>query len=101
MDTRLFAAAVVALIPLTGMAGQDARNPAPDPRATTTDPATPSTSGTASFQSLDANKDGRISMAEASVDPKLVEEFSTADKNGDGYLDSNEYAVAINAPPQQ
>jgi hypothetical protein len=101
MNTRLLAAAVAVLIPVAGFAAQDARNPAPDPRTRTTDPTTPATSGSASFQALDANKDGRISMAEASVDAKLVEEFSTADKNGDGYLDANEYAVAVNSPPQQ
>lgn len=108
MNTRLFAATAALLIPLAGLAAQDARYPDPeprtrstDPRTRTTDPATPVTSGSASFEALDANKDGRISMAEASVDPKLVEEFSTADKNGDGYLDSNEYAVAIRTPPQQ
>ena len=30
-------------------------------------------------------------MPEASADPKFVEGFSTADKNGDGYLDSSEF----------
>jgi hypothetical protein len=30
-------------------------------------------------------------MPEASADPKLVESFSSADKNGDGYLDNAEY----------
>ena len=44
-----------------------------------------------SFDSLDTNKDGRISMPEASADPSLVESFSSADKNGDGYLDNAEY----------
>jgi hypothetical protein len=44
-----------------------------------------------SFDTLDSNKDGRISMPEASADPKLVESFSTADKNGDGYLDNSEF----------
>lgn len=48
----------------------------------------------ASFDSLDANKDGRISLPEASADPQLVENFSKADKNGDGYLDQSEFAVA-------
>ncbi len=57
-------------------------------------PATPTSQG-GSFDTLDANKDGRISMPEASADPKLVEIFSTADKNGDGYLDAAEYANAI------
>ena len=32
----------------------------------------------------------RISQAEAAGDPQLV--FVTADKNGDGYLDSSEYS---------
>jgi hypothetical protein len=30
-------------------------------------------------------------MPEASADPRLVETFSTADKNGDGYLDNSEF----------
>jgi EF hand len=77
---KLFAAALVALLPLAGIAAEGSK----------TQPATPAgQSGT--FDSLDANKDGRISLPEASADPKLVEGFSTADKNGDGYLDSDEY----------
>src|SRR3954469_164338 len=88
MKTRLLATVVI-LIPLAGLAADN------------TDPGTPPNGGTASFEALDANKDGRISMPEASVDPKLVEEFSTADKDGDGYLDSSEYANAVDAPPQQ
>jgi hypothetical protein len=42
-----------------------------------------------SFDTLDANKDGRISQAEAAVDANLV--FSGADANGDGYLDKSEW----------
>ena len=41
------------------------------------------------FDKLDTNRDGRISQAEASVDANLV--FSTADINGDGYLDKTEW----------
>jgi Ca2+-binding EF-hand superfamily protein len=41
------------------------------------------------FNALDKDRDGRISPAEAMKDTKIV--FSTADKNGDGYLDSDEY----------
>jgi hypothetical protein len=81
MKTQLLAATVVALIPLVGFAGEG-NKPA--------DPATPA-GQSGSFDTLDANKDGRISMPEASADPKLVEGFSTADKNGDGYLDNSEY----------
>ena len=42
-----------------------------------------------SFDTLDANRDGRISQAEASVDANLV--FTSADKNSDGYLDKGEW----------
>jgi Ca2+-binding EF-hand superfamily protein len=79
MKKTLTAAAVVALIPLVGVAAEGQKQPA--------NPAGQS----GSFDTLDSNKDGRISMPEASADPKLVESFSSADKNGDGYLDNAEY----------
>jgi EF hand domain-containing protein len=82
-------AAAIALIPLAGIAAEGQKKP----------PATPAgQSGT--FDSYDANKDGRISMPEAAADPKLVETFSTADKNGDGYLDNAEFDAA-KEPPQK
>ena len=84
---KLLAAAVVALIPLAGIAAEGTKTP----------PATPAgQSGT--FETLDANKDGRISMPEASADPKLVESFSAADKNGDGYLDNAEFDNSAASP---
>ena len=79
MKKMLIAAAVVALIPLAGVAAEGSKKPAS------------SAGQSAAFDTLDANKDGRISMPEASADPKLVETFSSADKNGDGYLDNSEY----------
>jgi EF hand len=85
MKPRLLAATLVALVPLTGIAVAQDKTP---------DPATPA-GQSGSFDTLDANKDGRISMPEASADPKLVESFSTADKNGDGYLDQSEYAASV------
>jgi hypothetical protein len=89
----LLAATVVALIPLAGLAGEGPKS---------ADPAMPTSQGGA-VDTLDANKDGRISMPEASADPKLVEAFSSADKNGDGYLDTSEFANASSAStePQQ
>jgi Ca2+-binding EF-hand superfamily protein len=87
MKKSLLAAAVVALIPLAGVAGEGDKQP--------TTPAGQS----GSFDTLDSNKDGRISMPEASADPKLVESFSSTDKNGDGYLDNAEYDNR--AEPQQ
>jgi hypothetical protein len=78
MTPRLFTAAVLASIPLSALAQVDDT------------PATPA-GQSGSFETLDTNKDGRISMPEATADPKLVETFSTADKNGDGYLDNAEF----------
>lgn len=46
----------------------------------------------ASFDALDTNGDGRISRAEASADSKIV--FARADANGDGYIDTMEFAKA-------
>ena len=42
-----------------------------------------------SFDTLDTNRDGRISQTEASADASLV--FASADQNGDGYLDKSEW----------
>lgn len=42
-----------------------------------------------SFDTLDVNRDGRISQAEAGSDASIV--FTSADKNGDGYLDKSEW----------
>jgi len=47
----------------------------------------------ASFDALDANSDGRISQTEAAVDSKIV--FSSADANGDGYLDKAEWKASL------
>jgi Ca2+-binding EF-hand superfamily protein len=80
MNNKLLAATVAALIPLAGVAAESVK----------VQPETPA-GQSGSFDALDANKDGRISMPEASVDPKLVETFSTTDRNGDGYLDNDEF----------
>jgi hypothetical protein len=77
-------AAVAAALPFAVLAA-DGNNPMP---------ATPA-GQSALFESLDANKDGRISMPEASADASLVETFSTADKDGDGYLNTAEYQRAV------
>ena len=89
INSKLLTAAVIALIPLAGIAAENQK----------TRPATPA-GQSGSFEALDANKDGRISMPEAAADPKLVEKFSTADKNGDGYLDNAEFDGSAE-PPQR
>ena len=77
LSNSLIAIAVVAAMPLAAIAGD--KDKMSTPQATS-----------AQFEKLDSNSDGRISQSEAASDPKIV--FSTVDKNGDGYLDSSEYA---------
>jgi hypothetical protein len=43
----------------------------------------------ASFDTLDTNRDGKVSQAEAAADATIV--FTSADANGDGYLDKSEW----------
>ena len=78
VSNSLIAAAVVALLPLAAVAGDKAKTPAPM-----------GTEASAQFDTLDTDRDGRISRTEAASDTKIM--FATADKNGDGYLDSTEY----------
>jgi hypothetical protein len=45
----------------------------------------------ANFHMLDSNADGRISKTEAAADDRLGRAFNLADRNGDGFVDSDEY----------
>jgi hypothetical protein len=74
----LIALALAAAIPLGAAVAGDQYSK--DKSGSTSAPA---------FDKLDTNKDGRISQAEASVDTNIV--FSSADTNGDGYLDKTEW----------
>lgn len=76
----LIAAAAVVALPLAAVAGDKDKTQAPM-----------GTVASAQFDTLDTNRDGRISAVEASADSKIV--FTTADKNGDGYLDNTEYST--------
>lgn len=44
------------------------------------------------FEQLDTNKDGRISVSEARKDKTVAARFAAADANQDGYLDRTEFA---------
>jgi Ca2+-binding EF-hand superfamily protein len=78
ISNSLIAASVVALLPLAAIAGDKDKTPAPM-----------GTQTSAQFDTLDSNRDGRISPTEAASDSKIV--FSTVDKNGDGFIDSSEF----------
>jgi len=49
--------------------------------------------GQVTFESLDKNSDGKISLDEASVDEKLFVAFKQLDTNKDGALDKTEFAA--------
>lgn len=76
-SNTLVAVAVAALIPLAGTAIAGDKD---------------KMAAGASFDSLDTNRDGRISKSEAAADANLM--FSTADANADGYLDNSEFKKA-------
>jgi hypothetical protein len=78
----LIAVAVAALIPLgAAVAGDNDQYGSKDKSMSHT-----------SFKQLDTNKDGKISQAEAAADSTIM--FSTADTNGDGYLDNDEWKAS-------
>jgi hypothetical protein len=79
LSQSLIAAAVIAVLPLSALAGDKDKAPAPMGSV-----------ASAEFNTLDTNGDKRISRMEASRDSKLV--FASADKNADGYIDSSEFA---------
>lgn len=78
ISRSLIAAAVIVALPLSAFAGDKDKTPAMG------------TTVSAQFATLDANRDGRISQMEASNDSTIM--FSSADRNADGFLDSNEFA---------
>ena len=47
------------------------------------------------FTALDANKDGKISKAEAQKNPAVAQMFDQADKNKDGNLSKDEFMAAF------
>jgi Ca2+-binding EF-hand superfamily protein len=47
------------------------------------------------FTALDANKDGKVTQAEAQKNPAVVQMFAQADKNKDGGLSKDEFMAAF------
>jgi Ca2+-binding EF-hand superfamily protein len=47
------------------------------------------------FTALDANKDGKVTQAEAQKNPAVVQMFAQADKNKDGGLSKAEFEAAF------
>jgi Ca2+-binding EF-hand superfamily protein len=83
------AGAVAALSPLAGAFAQSS----PDER-----PAQPAQQG-ATFESLDADSDGRISKTEAAVNANVTAQFSRYDQNGNGFIEKEEVTASNSTPP--
>jgi hypothetical protein len=82
----LIAGTVAALLPLAGAVAQ---SPTPPPSDPPTQPAQEPQQG-ATFESLDANSDGRISKDEAAANASVTEQFSSYDQNNDGFIEKDE-----------
>jgi hypothetical protein len=96
------AGAAAALLPLAAAIAQQGPTPNAD-----TQPASPpsqsrpaSQGGGATFESLDANGDGKISKAEAQANAGVSAQFSRYDVNGDGFIERDEVNQA-NKPPAE
>src|SRR5690606_3934849 len=65
-------------------------------------PQVPETTAPATFATLDADQDGRVSKDEAAADASLSAAFDDADTDGDGFVSEAEFRVhAAPEMPQQ
>jgi len=86
----MIAAGVAALLPFAAAVAQTP----PSPPAEDTQPAQQG----ATFESLDANSDGKISKTEAAVNASVTEQFSRYDKDGNGFIEKAEVTNANTSP---
>ena len=89
----LIAGSIGALLPLAGAFAQSPEQGA--------QPAQPAQQQGTTFESLDANSDGRISKEEAASNENVSAQFAKYDQNGDGFIERSEVNSANNSPPQQ
>ena len=85
----LITGTAVALLPFAGAFAQTP--PTPDQNTT---PAQPAQGGGTTFESLDANSDGKISKDEAKVNANVTAQFTKYDVNGDGFIEKEEVNAA-------
>ena len=83
---NLIAGTVAALLPITAAMAQ-----------TPPQPSEPAQKG-ATFESLDANGDGKISKEEAAANSDVSSQFARYDQNGDGFIERAEVSSANQAP---
>jgi hypothetical protein len=88
----VIAGAVAAVLPLAGAFAQTPSDPPAQP---------PQSQQGTTFESLDADSDGRISKTEAAVNANVTAQFSRYDKNGNGFIEKEEVTVSNSAPPSE
>lgn len=94
-STRLLiAGAAVALMPFAATFAQS-QDPASQQPA-----EQPAQQRGTTFESLDADSDGKISKAEAAVNENVSAQFSKYDQNGDGFIERSEVNSANDAHSQ-
>jgi hypothetical protein len=90
----LIAGTAIALLPICGAFAQS-------PTAAQTDPpAQPQQQQGATFESLDANSDGKISKDEAAVNANVTAQFSSYDKDSNGFIERAEVSAPSDTAPQ-
>jgi hypothetical protein len=87
--SHLYAVTAAALLPLVAFAQS--------PTAAQTDPPSQPQQQGATFESLDANSDGKISKAEAAVNANVTAQFSSYDKDGNGFIERAEVGATNEA----
>lgn len=92
--SSLLTAGTVAALLHIGSAGAQSTTPQ--------EPAQPSQDSQqgATFESLDADSDGRISKTEAAVNANVTAQFTKYDRNGNGFIEKEEVTAANTAPSE-
>jgi len=89
------------LLPVAGAFAQSASPPDQSAQPAESAPSSqPAQQGT-SFESLDTNRDGKISKAEAAANSNVAAQFDKYDKNGDGYIERSEVNSANHSQSQE
>ena len=88
-SSKLLLGSIAAMLPLAGALAQS-----PDQGSQ------PAQQQGTTFESLDANSDGRISKEEASANENVSAQFSKYDQNGDGFIERSEVNSANGSQSQ-